>query len=266
MKKILCLLALVAGCTHVDAGNVGVEIDQCSGGGVSSNIVPIGYHYTGPCTEIVEYPTYQQTMVLAHDESVNVTSSEGLPISADVSLSFTVNGAKVPNIYQKYRLDLEHIQHTFFRQSIREAMQEVSAKYTAQQLYSDKREAARAEVQGILTKKFAADGFDVTQFTLNETRVPDNVRAAIQAKVAMVQEAQRAEQEVRKAEAVAKQKVATAEGDAQAAKLRADAEAYANQKLASSLSSVLVEYLKVQRWDGKMPHVNGGGGTLLQLK
>ncbi len=39
-----------------------------------------------------------------------------------------------------------------------------------------------------------------------------------------------------------------------------------NQKLASSLSPVLVEYLKVQKWDGHMPQVQGSsGGSFINL-
>lgn len=276
----LALCAILTGCgiTHVDAGNIGIEVDSCSGGGVKEIPVGVGYHFTGPCTSIAEYATFQQTLILTKsphegpdssptnaDDSINVTSSEGLPIGIDVSLSFTMDPSKAPAIYKKYRKDLAHIQEIFFRQMVREALQETAAKYTAQQLYSDKREAARAEVQGLLTAKLGADGFNVTQFTINETRVPAEVAGAIKAKVAMVQEAQRAEQQVKKTQAEAQQRIAQAEGEAQAARLRADAEAYTNQKLASSLSPVLVEYLKVQKWNGTLPTVQGGSTPLLNL-
>jgi regulator of protease activity HflC (stomatin/prohibitin superfamily) len=259
---------------NVDPGHVGVRVNKCSGGGVDDVPLGIGYHWRGPCTDLTKYPTYQQTMVLAraptegssNDDSITVTSSEGLPINVDVSMSFTLEEGRVPHIYKKFRRDLEHIETTFMRQTIREALQETFARYTAQQLYSDKRETARAEVQGTLTKKFVEDGFDVTQFTINETRVPDAVTQAINAKVAMVQEAQKAEQEVRKTEALAKQKITAAEGDATARKLRADADAYANERISKSLTPALIEYMKVTKWDGKLPEVTSGGTPLIDLK
>lgn len=265
---LVCGVMSVA-CTHVDAGNVGVEVKSCSGGGVSPTPVTVGYHSTGPCTSIIEYPTYQQTLILTKspheggpggsDDSINVTSSEGLPINVDVSLSFTIDSTKVPAIYSKYRLDIDHIMWTYMRQSIREALQEVFAKYTAQQLYSDMREKARAESQKLLTDKFAAEGFIVTQFTLNETRVPKEVEDAIKSKVSMTQQAQRAEQEVKKAEQEGKQRVATATANAEARRIEADAEAYANKKLTESLSPSLVEYRRIQKWDGKLPQFSGSG-------
>jgi regulator of protease activity HflC (stomatin/prohibitin superfamily) len=269
----LLVIMVAAFVVNVDPGHVGVRINKCSGGGVDEVPLGIGYHWQGPCTDITKYPTYQQTMVLArsaaegteHDESITVTSSEGLPINVDASMSFTLEEGRVPHIYKKFRRDLEHIQGSFMRQTIREALQETFARYTAQQLYSDKRETARAEVQGLLTKKFVEDGFNITQFTLNETRVPDAVTQAINAKVAMVQEAQRAEQEVRKTEALAKQKITAAEGEATARKLRADAEAYANEHIAKSLTPALVEYMKVTKWDGKLPEVTGGNTPFINL-
>jgi len=267
------VIALLAFVVNVDPGHVGVRINKCSGGGVDEVPLGVGYHWQGPCTDITKYPTYQQTMILTRsptegspeDQSITVTSSEGLPINVDVSMSFTLDEGRVPHIYKKFRRDLQHIELTFMRQTIREALQLTFAKYTAQQLYSDRRETARAEVQGLLTAKFASDGFDITQFTLNETRVPDAVTQAINAKVAMIQEAQKAEQEVRKTEALAKQKITAAEGEATARKLRADAEAYANERVAKSLTPALVEYTKITKWDGKLPEVTGGTTPLIQL-
>lgn len=267
---VVCVVFFV---TNVDPGHVGVRINKCSGGGVDELPLGIGYHWQGPCTDIAKYPTFQQTLVLARssaegsarDESITVTSSEGLPINVDVSMSFTVEDARVPHIYRKFRRDLEHIESSFMRQTIREALQETFAKYTAQQLYSDKREIARAEVQGILTKRFVADGFNITQFTLNETRVPEAVTQAINSKVAMIQEAQRAEQEVRKTQAVARQRITEAEGEATSRKLRAEAEAYANERVARSLTPALVEYMKISKWDGKLPQVTGSGTPLINL-
>ncbi len=257
------LLVSAVACTHVDAGNVGVEVNSCSGGGVKDDAVGVGYHATGPCTNIVEFPVFQQTLLLDKDEAIQVGSSEGLPIGADVSLSFTIEEAKVPHIYKKYRKDLEHIEQTYIKQAIKEAMQETFAKYTAQQLYSDKKEIARSEVQLLLSKKLAVDGFQVQQYTINATRVPNEVLQAIQTKVATTQQAQAAQQKVAQAEAEGRQKVATAEADAQATRLRADAEAYANQKIASSLSPVLVEYKRVGKWDGKLPQYSGANTSFL---
>ena len=260
----------------IDPGHVGVSVQRCksTGAGVKLEPIPAGYYWRDLfCEAVIEYPISLQTIVLArssaegtsNDDSITVNSSEGMPINVDTSLSFTLDGAKVPTLYAKYRNDLDHIKHTFIRQTIREALQATYARYSAEQLYSDKREISRAEAQEYLSNKLLPDGFVITQFTINETRVPDQVRSAINAKVAMIQDAQKTEQETRKIRALAEQKVAAAEGDAKAKRAMADAEAYYNRTVAGSVTTPLIQYktLEVQmdairKWNGTMPYMTGG--------
>lgn len=275
------MLLIVAGVSFaklrvIEPGHVGVSVQRCksTGVGVKSDPIPAGYYWRDLfCEAVIEYPISLQTIVLArastegtsNDDSITVNSSEGMPINVDTSLSFTLDGAKVPLLYAKYRNDLDHIKHTFIRQTIRESLQATYARYSAEQLYSDKREISRAEAQEYLTSKLQADGFVITQFTINETRVPDQVRSAINAKVAMIQDAQKTEQETRKIRALAEQKVAAAEGDAKAKRAMADAEAYYNHTVAGSVTPALISYksLEVQldairKWNGTMPYMTGG--------
>ena len=44
--------------------------------------------------------------------------------------------------------------------------------------------------------------------------------------------------------------------------IAADAQAEANRKLAESLSDTLIDYQKVQKWDGKLPTVSGGNALV----
>ncbi len=267
---VLGLLGVVlyAKLEYVPPGHVGVSVQKCGGGGVQQAPIPTGYYWRALfCEEVVRYPVSLQTLVLAKirnegqpvDESITVTSSEGLPINVDVSLSFTLDTPKVPLMYQKFRNDLDHIKHMFMRQTVREGLQETFAKFTAEQLYSTKRQEARVDVQKFLSDRLGADGFIVQQFTLNETRVPEQVVNAINGKVAMMQEAQKSEQEVRKSRALADQAVAQAEGQARAKRALADAEAYYNTTVAKSLSNDYVQYKAIERWDGKLPQMTGGG-------
>lgn len=40
------------------------------------------------------------------------------------------------------------------------------------------------------------------------------------------------------------------------------AQAEANRKLAESLSDTLIDYQKIQKWDGKLPTVSGGNALV----
>ena len=263
-------LLMVASLTTIHPGHVGVSVKKCGGGGVSSDPIPTGYYWRSLfCEDVVEYPTNVQTLVLsksAHegapiDESITVTSSEVLPVNLDVSLSFTLDPAKVPTIYTKYRNDITVIAHNFVRQTIREGLQSNFAQFTAEQLYSTKREESRVEVQDFITKRLGAEGFIIQQFTVNETRVPEAVVQAINAKVAMIQESQKAEAQVRKTEAEAKQRVAQAQGEADSKRLSADAEAYFNKTVAASITPEYVQYKALERWNGELPQMMGTGAV-----
>jgi regulator of protease activity HflC (stomatin/prohibitin superfamily) len=264
-------LLMVASLTTIHPGHVGVSVKKCGGGGVSSDPIPTGYYWRSLfCEDVVEYPTNVQTLVLsksphegqAIDESITVTSSEGLPVNLDVSLSFTLDPSKVPAIYTKYRNDITVIAHNFIRQTVREGLQSNFAQFTAEQLYSTKREESRVEVQGFITKRLGAEGFIIQQFTVNETRVPEAVVQAINAKVAMIQESQKAEAQVRKTEAEAKQRVAQAQGEADSKRLTADAEAYFNKTVAASITPEYVQYKALERWNGELPQMMGGAGAV----
>ena len=94
----------------------------------------------------------------------------------------------------------------------------------------------------------------------------------------MIQQAQQAEQEVKKKQAEAQQAVAVAEGKAKAVQAestgeasailaRAEAQAKANEILSKSLTSELIEYEKMRRWNGTLPTFVGGNATpLIQVK
>lgn len=287
----------VAGCVacakleKVAPGHVGVSIRKCGDSGVKMDPIPTGYYWrTLFCEDVVTYPTSMQSLVLTRnphegkggpdgteeDQSITVTSSEGLPIQVDVAFNFMLEPGKVPTIYGKWRMDIDHIEHLYLRQTIREALQDTFAKYTAQQLYSDKKETARAEVEAFLAGKLVPLGFIPAQLTLNRIDPPGSVVAAINSKVEMAQQAQKAQAEVQKKQAEASQAVAVAEGQAKAVQalaageaaaitIKAEAQAKANHILAESVTPQLIEYQRSNRWDGKLPTVTGGVIPMMQL-
>lgn len=272
-------------------GHVGVSVRKCGDSGVRKDPIPTGYYWRELfCEDVVAYPTSMQSLVLTRnphegtggpdgqesDQSITVTSSEGLPIQIDIAFNFTLDPSKVPTIYEKYRMGVGGIEHTYLRQTIREAVQDTFAQYTAQQLYSDKKETARAEIEAFLTKRLQPLGFLPAQLTLNRIEPPASVITSINAKVEMSQLAQKAEAEVKKkqaeaaqaeAEAQGKAKAtrALAEGEAQAITLKAEAQARANRILAESLTPALIEYQRAIRWDGKLPTVTGGTIPMIQM-
>lgn len=106
-----------------------------------------------------------------------------------------------------------------------------------------------------------------------ENSVPRNVdpsgttpNTAIQQKSIAQQNAdkQKIENEaaIAKAEADKQVAITNAEAEAQKTSIAADAQAEANRKIAESLSDTLIEYQKIQKWDGKLPTVSGSNALV----
>lgn len=265
--SFLFLTANGCGCTHVDPGNVGVMVNSCSGGGIQPKPVEVGYHTTGACTSIIEYPTYVQTAVWTKspnegnpaNEEITFTNADQMQIAVDISLAYQLVPASVPAFYSKFRADrLNTFTHGFLRNLAREKFDTAAGKYRIEQIMGDNA-AFIAEVRAALQKDVEPYGVLITQFGLiGAPRPPQSVIDSINAKATATQKALQIELELKQSEATARKAVAQAEGEAKAIKLRADAEAYANERVAKSLNSVLVNYEYVKKWDGKMPQFSGG--------
>lgn len=67
---------------------------------------------------------------------------------------------------------------------------------------------------------------------------------------------------IAKAEADKQVAITNAEAEAQKTSIAADAQAEANRKIAESLSDTLIEYQKIQKWDGKLPTVSGSNALV----
>ncbi len=63
----------------------------------------------------------------------------------------------------------------------------------------------------------------------------------------------------------AQQKVASAKGEAESIQVVAQGQAKANDAISRSISPLLVDYKKIEKWNGVMPQVTGGGTPLLDL-
>lgn len=268
----LLMLTTTTGCTHVEQGHVGIQVDSC--GGTAPFSVGPGYHGVGACTTIIEYPVYMQTAVWTANrdeghptnEEITFTNADQMQVAADISIAYQLDPERAPAFYAKFRADnLDTFTHGFLRNLAREKFDVAAGKYRIEQIMGDNAGFLK-EVRTSLQADLTPYGITIHQFGfVGAPRPPHSVIDAINSKATATQKALQIELELKQAEAEARKHVAQAEGKAQAMKIEADAQAYANQKLASSLSQVLVNYRQIEKWDGKLPQVSGGANTLLNL-
>jgi regulator of protease activity HflC (stomatin/prohibitin superfamily) len=247
------LVFLFMSCERIDAGHVGVKVNQYGDNkGVSDVTEVTGMVFYNPITHsIYEFPTFIQHKEYTGDNSFVVNSKDGSEFHVSPIINYSVQREKVPQIFAKYRRSLEQIEEGFLKTAVFDAFRLATNKYTADELIGN-RQGYEVEVRKILENQLLKEGFIVNQFTSNLV-YPETFKTAIEAKNNAVQAALRAENEVKTAEAQAKIKVATAEGNAQALLTSAKAEAEANRMKQQTLTPLLIQLEYVQKWDGKLP-------------
>ncbi len=258
---------------YIEPGHVGIVIHR-GGGGVDPTPLGPGFHFRNPAmTAIQEYPTFMQTLVLTREttegsennDEINVNSVEGQPLSLDVSMSFELDGARVPALYTTFRTDVTTISHGFIKQAIRQSLQEVVGNEEIAAILGPKKAEVVTRTQALLQKKLDPYGIEVRQFTLNEFRAPPAVMDAISLKNVMQQQALTAQNELQKNTFQAQGDSIKAAGRAKAILTEAEAQAKANELLSRSITGSLVQYEMAKRWNGQMPQVTGGAMPMLQL-
>jgi regulator of protease activity HflC (stomatin/prohibitin superfamily) len=175
-------------------------------------------------------------------------------------MAYYLNRDKATDVFFKYRRSLQDIEAGYMRTVIYDAYRVVANNYTSDELMASRASFER-EVRVMLDSTLTAEGFIVTEFT-SQITPPESLRQMIDAKNAAVQAALKAENEVKQAEANAKIAIAKAEGEARAMKIKADAEAYYNRTISASLTHNIVLEDWIEKWDGKMPQIQGNSNMM----
>jgi regulator of protease activity HflC (stomatin/prohibitin superfamily) len=247
------LVFLFMSCERIDAGHVGVKVNQYGDNkGVDDVVAVTGMVFFNPfTTAIYEFPTFIQHKEYKGENSFIVNSRDGSEFSVSPIMNYSVQRDKVPTIFSKYRRPLEDIEEGFLKTAVYDAFRLATNKYTADELISN-RAVFEVEVRRLLDGQLLKEGFTINQFTSNLI-YPETFKKSIEAKNNAVQAALRAENEVKTAEAQAKIKVATAEGNAQAMLTSAKAEAESNRMKQVTLTPLLLQLEYINKWDGKLP-------------
>jgi hypothetical protein len=275
---VVALSLLSSACTRIGPGYAGIKVSMAGDDrGVDSAPKVTGWVIYNPfLSSVLEYPTFVQTAVWTanpnegstNNEEITFTNADQMKISVDVNLSYHLDPAKVPAFYVMFRSDdLNGFTHGFLRNKARDIFNEHAGRYQIEQIMGDN-SAFLADVRKGLQEEVANIGVQIDQFgIIGAPRPPDAVIEAINAKVHATQLAQQKQNELVQTEADMAKERAKTDTYARNITTMADAQAEANLKLARSLTSELVEWKKLDKWNGVLPTVtSSGGGVLLNLK
>lgn len=247
MKKFLKLFSLliVAGMlmtscvTKVDPAAEGIKVKLVgSDRGVDDVTLVSGWVWYNPfTTQIYEYPNYVQTVDY---EPFVLNSKDGSQFTVDPTILIQVEKGEGPVIFRKYRKELEDVLAGTIYTYVKDAYRIELNKYTADELISN-RNQFESDVQAHLDTILAAEHFILSQVT-SGLAYPESLVQSIDMKNKVVQDKQRAENEVLLAKAEAEKLVVKARAEAEANRLRTQA-----------LTPQVLEKAWIDKWDGKLP-------------
>lgn len=268
------LLVFLGSYTVVRPGYAGVLFNRWTG---SLNTVGQGLAFKVPfMTDVQSYPialrTY--TMVAASgegssggDDSIDLPTLEGQHIRQDLSVTYNTSQDKAADVFRAFKgADIEDIEKTFIRRTIITVAQNVSGSMPLSELISSKRGELQTSIQQSLSVELAKMGFNLDKVNMGASHLPKAIEDQMQQKMAAQQQAQQAQYDLQKAEMLARATVAQARGEADARLIRAEADAKANNLLRQSLTSELIHLRSIEKWDGKLPTIAGGGVPIINMK
>ena len=187
------------------------------------NVYSEGLSVIMPWNEMLRFDISEQKL----EEGMDVLSSNGLSITVDVSVRFRPKPEEVGRLYQKFKSDYTG---TLVRQELRSAVRRIIGRYTAEELYSTKREEIERKISEITFQIFDKNFVDLKALLIRSVKLPSTIKDAIETKLEQEQEFRAYQFRLQKEKSEAERKKIAAEG-----------EATANQIINSSLTQELLK-------------------------
>ncbi|MBO7474030.1 MAG: prohibitin family protein [Ruminococcus sp.] len=243
--------------TIVPAGHTGVVLTL---GEVSSNPLSEGFHVKAPFIQTVEK---MSNKIQVYQTDASAVSRDLQTVKSTIAVNYRLVSDMTPKMYKDTGMDYETI---LMMPVVQECMKSATAKYNAEQLITE-RESVSNEVKASLDEKLNGYGIYIEKFNIVNFDFSKEFNEAIEAKQVAEQNLLKTKTEQEQAKVVAKteaeKKVIAANAEAEAILAQANAQAEANKLLEESLSSKVIAYEQIQKWNGVMPKVTGSDGGLL---
>ena len=250
MKKLFLFLfvaVVFASCERIDAGHEGILVDLYgSDKGVNDVSLVTGVVTYNPITQrVYEYPTFVQTVDYP---AFTINAKDGSEFTVDPTISLKIIDGQAAPIFRKYRKDVPDIINGPLFNHVKDAFRIQLNKFTTDEIVS-MRDSLEKAVEKQLVATLNKEGFQLEQLT-SGLRYPQTIVDAVNAKNRAVQEAQKAENEVKVAEAQARKLIVAAEAEAEANRLRTQA-----------LTPAVLQKAWIDKWDGSVPTVTTSGNN-----
>lgn len=256
----------------IDQGHVGVIYSRSHG--VEKQTLSQGLHFVNPMTRITEYPTSTETVT----SKETVSTKDGKTLDVKVTYEYHNDPTKVADVYNKFRgQEPVAIESSWLKARLNEATLQVTSQYSVLEVFQN-HEKIRQDIQDAFAKDIKKYGFDVEKVNFG-TPIPDvqtaqaiqqvvNAQQQLEQLKIQKQQAQlNAEKQKIEATGKAEAQIASAKGEAESTLVKAQATAKANKEIQASLTGEVLEYQKLNKWNGQnSTTVLGGQGVNVNVK
>jgi len=240
----------------VPAGHRGVVLWW---GSVEKRIMGEGLNFKVPIAEKV---IKVDVKVQPHPfKEIDASSKEYQMVKMTGMMNFHIDPVYVNDLYQKVGLDFAD---KVIDPAFNDFVKEVVPTYPIGEILP-KREEIRKRAMTKLGDNLARYHIIVDDIYFANIRFSPEYEGAIEAKQVAQQQVETQKQVLAQREIEAQQKVATAKGEAESILVVAQGQAKANDALARSISSILVQYKSIEKWNGILPQVSGGAVPFIDL-
>jgi regulator of protease activity HflC (stomatin/prohibitin superfamily) len=220
--------------------------------GLNEQVYGEGMHLKMP---IFEGAIKMNIRVQKQQETTSSASKDLQDVTTEVAVNFQIDKTQIVDIYRrigKATVSEDYMQSQIMNPIIQESVKSVTARYTAEELITQ-RPKVKIDIDTIIKERMASYNIIVTDVSITNFKFSDVFTKAIEEKVTAEQNALKEQNNLKVVEFQAQQKVAQSKGESQAIEI-------INEQLIKSPQ--YINYITIQKWDGKMPLALGSGSLL----
>lgn len=221
----------------IQAGERGVVFNNVSG--IEDRVLGEGVHFRLPFVESV---TGLSIKVQKNDVKAEAASKDLQTVSTDIVINWHLDSGKVNKIYQNIG-DEKAVLDRIINPAVNEVVKASTAKYTAEEVLQ-KRPLLKADIDEALKIRLETYNIVLNDVSIVDVQFSPEFNVAIEQKTTAQQLALKAENDLKRIEIEATQKVTSAKAEAESIRIRSEALAQ-NQKL--------VDWEAIQKWNGVLP-------------
>ena len=250
LAAVVIILAVVtSSLIIINEGTVGVKYRL--GKVVATDLEP-GVHFVFPFIESVRKVDVTE-QIYKMDVSTYTRDTQTVD-SLDIQVNYYYSKADLDTLIRS--IGIKNVEPKLIMPNLTSVLKNEVGKYKAEELIAN-RSQLEMNIEQSLSEKLSKYGVIISRVSIQDIEFEAAFEQVVEQKVAAEQKAMTVQNETIQKQEEAKQKVIAAQAEADAILVKAQAEAEANRLLNESLSGDLLNYYKIQAWNGEFPQVMG---------